>query len=310
MNKTDRLLAIVLRLQAKGKQRAEDLAEFFETSKRTIYRDIQALCEAGVPIVAMTGQGYALAQGYFLPPVTFNSEEAIMLMLGSAFVADNFEANYRHNAQSAALKLESVLPETVRQEVNRLRQRLHFISIVAESSPRYLPDLRRAVLESISVQFNYFSRNNAETPQQRTVDPYSLLYNHQAWYLVAHDYLRQSIRHFRLDRIEDLTLLPKTFERPDDFQLRVADEGSRTICVKVLFNKKAARWVQESNYFFITNIEEISAGLLVTLHIRREEDLVGWLLSWGENIRVLEPLSLVERLKVTVTQILANHQTY
>src|SRR6266542_843346 len=75
MNRTDRLLAIVLELQAKKQVRAEDLADTFEVTKRTIYRDIQALDESGVPIVAIPGQGYSLVEGYFLPPLTFNTDE-------------------------------------------------------------------------------------------------------------------------------------------------------------------------------------------------------------------------------------------
>ncbi len=74
MNRTDRLLAIVLELQGRGKRRAEDLAETFETSKRTIYRDIQALCETGVPIVSIPGRGYSLVEGYFLPPLSFTTD--------------------------------------------------------------------------------------------------------------------------------------------------------------------------------------------------------------------------------------------
>ena len=109
MNKTDRMLAIVLELQGKGKQRAEDLAATFETSKRTIYRDIQALGQAGVPLVSTPGQGYALMKGYFLPPLSFTTEEAIMLLLGSDYMAQNFDAQYRAAAESAGRKIESVL---------------------------------------------------------------------------------------------------------------------------------------------------------------------------------------------------------
>jgi len=69
MNRTDRLLAIVLELQGKGRQRAEDLAATFETSKRTIYRDIQALGEAGVPLISVPGRGYSLMKGYFFTPI-------------------------------------------------------------------------------------------------------------------------------------------------------------------------------------------------------------------------------------------------
>src|SRR5205085_338325 len=121
MNRTDRLLAIVLELQRNGAQRAEDLAATFETSKRTIYRDVQALCESGVPVVAQAGVGYSLVEGYFLPPVSFSTDEATMLLLGSKLVADHFDAQYGEVSQSASRKIEAVLSEKMRGEVNYLR---------------------------------------------------------------------------------------------------------------------------------------------------------------------------------------------
>src|ERR1700738_4291025 len=127
MNKTDRLLAIVLELQRKGRQRAEDLADTFETSKRTIYRDILALCEAGVPVVSIPGQGYSLMKGYFLPPLSFTTEEATMLLLGSDFMARNFDAQYRLAAESANRKIESVLPEALHSDVHYLQSNIRFI---------------------------------------------------------------------------------------------------------------------------------------------------------------------------------------
>ena len=76
MNRTDRLLAIVLELQTRNRLRAQDLASTFEISKRTVYRDIQSLAEIGVPVVSIPGQGYSLVEGYFLPPVRFTPDEA------------------------------------------------------------------------------------------------------------------------------------------------------------------------------------------------------------------------------------------
>src|ERR1700693_442372 len=121
MNKTDRLLAIVLELQGKGRQRAEDLAATFETSKRTIYRDMLALGEAGVPIVSVPGQGYSLMKGYFLPPLSFTTDEATMLLLGSDYMAQNFDAQYRIAALSASRKIEGVLPDKLSDEVHYLQ---------------------------------------------------------------------------------------------------------------------------------------------------------------------------------------------
>ena len=101
MNRTDRLLAIVLELQARKQVRAEDLAATFEVSKRTIYRDMEALSESGVPLVSVPGQGYSLMEGYFLPPLSFTPDEATLLLLGNHFVAENFDAHYQKVARSA-----------------------------------------------------------------------------------------------------------------------------------------------------------------------------------------------------------------
>src|SRR5215468_2276795 len=126
MNRTDRLLAIVLEIQAKKQVRAEDLAATFEVTVRTIYRDIAALSESGVPVVAIPGQGYSLVEGYFLPPLTFSSDEAILL-LGADSVAQNFDAQYRDAAQSANHKIVAVLPDKLRQEVEYLQNSIRFV---------------------------------------------------------------------------------------------------------------------------------------------------------------------------------------
>src|SRR5207302_10656001 len=127
MNRTDRLLAIILELQGKGRQRAEDLAETFETSKRTIYRDIQALGEAGVPIVSIPGLGYSLMKGYFLPPLSFTTDEATMLILGSDLMAQSFDAQYRSAALSASRTIEIVISVKMREEVRFLLCRFRFV---------------------------------------------------------------------------------------------------------------------------------------------------------------------------------------
>src|SRR3954453_18210148 len=116
MNRTDRLLGLLLELQRVRKVRAEDLAAKFETSRRTIYRDIQALSETGVPIVAQPGHGYSLMDGYFLPPLTFTGEEATMLLFGIGLIAGHFDAQYRQAAHAAAGKIEAVLSGPLRDE--------------------------------------------------------------------------------------------------------------------------------------------------------------------------------------------------
>ena len=313
MNRTDRLLAIVLELQAKGWQRAEDLAAHFEITKRTVYRDMQALSEAGVPVVSVPGQGYRLAEGYFLPPLAFTSDEAVMLLLGADFVAQNFDAEYRAAALAAARKIEAVLPEQRLAAVRDLQRGIRFIAETDGSAAdqRWLPALRRAILQRRTVRFEYHARASGEPggSRPRQADPYGLAHVSGAWYLVAFDHLRRGLRHFRLDRIETLAVLDRTFQRPPGFQLDLSNPADeRPVVVRALFSPAVARWVQEDRNFFTVAEETHPGGLLVTLRARQERDVLQWLLGWGAQVRVLEPASLRAQIAREAEAVLKNHR--
>jgi predicted DNA-binding transcriptional regulator YafY len=315
MNRTDRLLAIVLELQARGRQRAEDLAATFETSKRTIYRDIQALGEAGVPLISVPGRGYALMKGYFLPPLSFNSEEATMLLLGSGMMAQSFDAQYRLAAQSASRKIAGVLPEQLRAEVEYLQTAIRFIaSNLPEESQEKLSQLRRAIIDRVTVRFVYHTRHRPrgeDEPRMREADPYALVCIRNVWYLSAYCHLRQAMRHFRFDRMEQLEVLSRTFQRLPGVSLepRQRDEPGGLLA-RVLFDHEVARWVREAPSFHTVCEEETSEGLLVTLKIRQESEILQWLLSWGRHVRVLEPEALCQRHAEEAESILAQYVSH
>jgi len=315
MNRTDRLLAIVLELQGKGRQRAEDLAATFETSKRTIYRDIQALGEAGVPLVSVPGQGYSLMKGYFLPPLSFSTDEATMLLLGSDYMAQNFDAQYRGAAQSASRKIEGVLPEKLREEVHYLQNSIRFITagtVENKAETEMLRQLRRAIIERITVRFRYHTRYAASGHSEqhtREANPYGLIHSLNAWHLVAYCHLRHDIRNFRLDRVERLELLPQTFQRPNDFKMQENRRVEQNdIVVRARFDKEVARWVRESRSYYTIAEEEDAAGLLVTLKVRQENEILQWLLSWGQHVQVLEPASLRQSIAREAREMLRDHQ--
>ncbi len=311
MNRTDRLLAIVLELQAKKQVRAEDLAATFEVTKRTIYRDMLALDESGVPIVAIPGQGYSLVEGYFLPPLTFSSDEAIMLLLGTDFVGQNFDSQYRSAAQSAGQKIVTVLPDKLRQEVEYLESSIRFVALNGPFAPETLQLLRRAIIQRRTVRFAYHSRPRDLQPSeasQRETDPYALVHVGNVWMLVAHCHLRHDTRYFRLDRMEDIVILDKLFTRPPDFKIQRRKENDRMITVQALFDHDTARWVQESPSYFQVSAAEHPDGLLITLTISQPGDILNWLLSWGSHVRVLEPEFLREILSREAAVMLKNHQ--
>ena len=310
MNKTDRLLAIVLELQRRGQLRAEDLAETFERSPRTIYRDILALGEAGVPILAVPGHGYSLMEGYFLPPLSFTTEEAMMVLLGSDSMARNFDAQYRAAAESAVRKIESVLPERLREDVQYLQSNIRVIGRGTDGETKQhelLQTLRRALLDRHTIRFCYHARHSGGS-LVREADPYGLAYVRNAWYLAAYCHLRQEIHPFRLDRMEKLEVLSSTFTRPATFWAALEQKNqARTMTVRVLFGWEIARWVREERSYYVTAEEETSDGLLVTLTVRQESEILQWLLSWGSQCRVVEPDSLRAHLAEEARAMLQNY---
>lgn len=313
MNRTDRLLAIMLELQRKGSRRAEDLAATFETSKRTIYRDIQALCESGVPVVSRAGVGYSLVEGYFLPPVSFSADEATMLLLGGDFAAQNFDDQYRAAAASASRKIEAVLSEKLRGEVNYLRDSIAFVApetLSSGESAAFLPQLRRAIIERRTISFGYHTRYSLDGNDARTTreaDPYAMLHYGYAWYLIGHCHLRGEIRNFRLDRMTGLRLQDKAFHRPPNFKLEKPVDDQRNLKIVALFSPEAAPWVRESRSYYIDSMEEVVDGLLVTMRARVENEVFQWLFGWGSQVRILEPESLRLRLMTEAGKILENY---
>jgi predicted DNA-binding transcriptional regulator YafY len=311
MNRTDRLLAIVLELQARRWARADDLAATFEVNRRTIYRDMLALGESGVPVVSVPGRGYSLVEGYFLPPLTFSTDEAVLLVLGAGVVAQSFDEQYRGAAHTAAQKIVAVLPEARRQEVASLQRRIQFIARSGTLALETLGRVRQAILERHTVRFRYHARyrdGRASAPDPREADPYALVHIGGAWIMVAYCHLRQAERRFRLDRMEDVALLEATFAPPERFTLRREPDTDRTLLVRALFDHETARWADEAPSYFQVAREERADGVLVTLAVRQPGEVLNWLLGWGARVRVLEPESVRTLVAREAEAILARHQ--
>jgi predicted DNA-binding transcriptional regulator YafY len=315
MNRTDRLLAIVLELQRRRRSycRAEDLATHFEVSKRTIYRDIQALCEAGVPIVAADRQGYALVDGYFLPPLHLTTDEALILALGSDVMATNFDNDYRTAAQSAYRKIDAVLGASLRSQVDHLKQGLRFSATQSLEARELniLRLLREAVAAHRQIRIRYVRQDvEAAEPIQteRVVEPHQLTRLANDWYLAGYCHLRQATRVFRLARIDQVTVLDCTFD-PAEHRVGQHDQcTSEPLFVQVLFHPEIARSVREPPQCMLLEQEETAEGVQMTLLAQSDQDIVRWLLSWGGDVRVVEPVWLQALLLSHAEQMLRNYR--
>ncbi|WP_424952184.1 helix-turn-helix transcriptional regulator [Deinococcus sp.] len=291
MNRTDRLLALVLELRESRWTRAEELAAQFGISIRTVYRDVLALNEAGVPVLSVPGQGYRLMEGYFLPPLHLTEAEALMLAFGLDAVQGVFDAEYALAVGSAARKLMAALPEERRQQVEALREHIRLIWTDVDGTPETLRTLRTALLARRAVRFRYHSPQGVS---ERHADPHGLVRLNGVWMLAAHDRGRAARRTFRLDRMEALALTGIPVEsEPVAFGVQ-PPEDRRAVQVRLLFPAEAERRVRERPNFHQVAAAQTAAGYQVTLRVRGVAELLPWVLSWGAQVKVLEPPELAE----------------
>ena len=309
MNRTDRLMATLLELQARGELRAEDLARRFEVSVRTVYRDLDALAEGGVPIAAAPGRGYWLMDGYFLPPLSFTADEAATLALGGAFVRGRVDPELRRAADEALRKLDAVLPSDRRAAVDRWRREIRFPTEDRATVPdgTLLADLRTVIRARAVLRILYHAPRRPD-PEPREVEPVSLAYVLGAWHLTAYCRLRRAPRIFRLDRIDRWDRQPERFELGERHRIEAHEdrlEGFPEARVRV--DPAVERWVRERQPFPFLREEAADGGPVFVYALRDERELVPWLLGWGAAVEVLEPEGLRERLAAEARAILARY---
>lgn len=206
-----RLLAMLTSLQTKRMVTAPELARRFSVSVRTIYRDIRALEQAGVPIGTQEGKGYFLADGYRLPPVQFSEEEANAIVTVEQLALHNKDSQLALHYGDAVQKLKAVLTTDVRDKANLLTDRLKIYgNSQRERTSSCLTTLQKALTGHTPVRLAYRSLSQLQTV--REVEPFAILLSSEAdWLLVAWCHLRQAYRVFRVDHIERITALPATF---------------------------------------------------------------------------------------------------
>jgi predicted DNA-binding transcriptional regulator YafY len=314
MNRIDRLLGLILTLQGGRRLTAAALAERFEVSARTVYRDLEALAELGVPIVATPGRGYALAPGYHLPPVMFTAAEASTLALAGGLFRHFVAHEGRAALETALRKVDAVLPEETREQVAETRRRVCLISWPHRAAPLdgALPRLiQQAITERRRLAVTYHARSTAETAE-RTIDPYALVYYAGDWHLLGYCHGRAGVRQFRLSRMEAPRLLPDRFVMPAEADAQAfwanSTHGRTGDCVaEVRFSDTVTRWVRERRHYAWESEEETPAGLRATLRVDRWEELLPWLLGWGGDVEVLAPPELRARVAEEARRMLAQH---
>ncbi len=315
MLKLDRLLAIVLMLHSKRLLRASDLSEHFGVSLRTIYRDVNTLCEAGVPIASEAGVGYSLVKGYTLPPVMFSNEEASSIVIAAEFLRKmSANTDLVKSSSSAVAKIMSIVPDDLKERIHQVQSTTAVLVSSPSNAqqvalPTVFSDLQQAIAERRCVQIHYQTADLKSST--RTIEPLGLVYYGNYWHCIAFCRMRKDMRDFRTDRFASMELCDERFAARPQFNipdfLKQQYPNEPAITVRVRFEHSAARYVSNKHYYGFVREDKVEKGVEITFLTPSLQHIGRWLFGYGDRIEILEPTELRDLFRVFATAILHKH---
>jgi predicted DNA-binding transcriptional regulator YafY len=189
MNRIDRLTAILIQLQSKRIVKAQEIADKYNLSLRTVYRDIRALDEAGVPIIGEAGIGYSIMEGYRLPPVMFTKEEATAFLTAEKLVEKLTDISTKKDYGTAMLKVKAVLRLAEKDWLEDMEQHIEVIEnqyVPKRSNDTiHLQNVLQSIAQKNVLELDYFANHNQQQ-SSRNVEPVGIYYLGEHWYMVAY----------------------------------------------------------------------------------------------------------------------------
>jgi predicted DNA-binding transcriptional regulator YafY len=314
MNRIDRLTAILIQLQTKKIVKAEEISDRFEISLRTVYRDVKALMEAGVPIGSEAGKGYFIVDGYHLPPVMFNQEEASAMLTAGKLVEKMTDDSIRKAYESALLKIKSVLNDAEKDHLENLQSSIQVWRLPdqpTEYPNEFMADITKAVSHKYVLRMGYFS-GKTEEHTQRDVEPIGIVHYSGRWHMIAWCRLRNGYRDFRVDTIKTLKNTGESFDSRNLFTLQEyfqsLMEAHRDMeKVSVLFNKSIAKYLRNAKYYYgFVSEEDLDDSVRMTFLVANFNYFCRWLLTYGTEVDIEGP----EKLKETMDNLIEELTTH
>lgn len=346
MKRFDRITSLLLLFQTRSVLTARFLAEHFNVTERTIYRDIRTLENAGVPIGAEAGVGYFLDKGYHLPPVSFTCDEAASLLLGEKLLVSSLDTASLQDYQQALNKVKAVIASSDKDYLNSFDADIavlptgshfpiddnhlnqhekqppldrpdnpqHSDSIQAQGAPhsgdRWLRECRNALVRRQVIKIDYTALSSRHQTQ-RIIEPIGLFYYSWHWHLIAWCRMRESYRDFRLDRIQSFTPQTEQFSRHSRLTLQQylneQPKQDELLSVELLFGFESARFVGEQRYMFgFIGEEPHEHGVKMQFLTHIPQYMARWLLQYTHDVEVISGDPIKESLRCFSAQLTAH----
>ncbi len=302
MNRFDRIIAIFIQLQSKRVVTAQEIADRFEVSLRTIYRDIRSLEEAGLPIVSEVGVGYSMMDGYRLPPVMFSKEEALTFITAEKLMDRFTDYSLNKDYKAAMYKIRAVLRSAEKDYIEEVE------SQIAVLPNTYLPENNKiplqAILKSITdktvLRIDYFA-NHSQEHSERSVEPVGVFHLGENWHLIAYCLLRKDYRDFRLDRISKIQATSQSFQKNhpplQSFLDKFAHE-KELVEIVVRVRKDMYKHMGDQKYYHGFMSQELRDDVVEMNFLSGSvEGFARWYMVFGDIAEIVKPESVKNKVR-------------
>jgi proteasome accessory factor B len=298
----------VLKLLQTGRPNVETLAQSCQVSRRTIFRDLDMLRKAGIPILFDPHQQrYYLAGSFFLPPTHFTAEEALALITLCYDMGENEQLPFFHAARKAALKIIGALPEDILSRIKTLGGALKLRtepSNPLHEAKAYFDMLLESHLRNRAVRIEYKGPLDDE-PFSTMLHPYQVLFSRRSWYVIGRSSLHREVRTFHVGRIRNIEMTDQAYEIPKGFSLErylrnawhLIPESVPDEKVHLLFEPLVAQNVAEVKWHKTQRCEWREDGRLdFFVTVSGLKEISWWILGYGDQVEVIAPESLRIRI--------------
>lgn len=314
--RVQRLLQIVTLVQSgKAGLNAKELAKATEATERSIYRDLDVLWNAGVPIeFDRKRKGYAMGESFFMPPVSLAFEEALALIAMAEQVGGKAQVPHLKAGAMAAQKLRSQLAPGIRDQLSKTTE--HVAIKLAPTSENDnegdFEKVHRAIEQRRELEVDYVSAKGTGDKPFR-LKPYALFFNLRAWYVIGFSTRHNEVRSFKLSRFTVLKPTIVSYEIPKTWSLEKhlgnawrMIRGNRTYDVELVFTGDFAETIEETKWHRTQKTELLENGdLRFTVTVDGLDEIVWWILSMGPSVKVVKPEELAGRVKKLAEEIVA-----
>jgi len=304
-------MKLILMLQESNKRITVDkLAETFGVSRRTIFRDLNALSEINVPVTWEQYSGYGIMPGYKVPPLMFTSKELATIMVGLNFVKSQIDQTLVEDAKGVELKIKNVLPDDLKNFMDSLADRtvvdpfLHFGIEKKKGGNWYL--ISSAISQNKTIHFNYQALGKTRK-NDRTIDPYLLVFYRDHWNVIGFSKKRDDIRNFLLDRMAEIKISDQKFDLKTEIDVEALifrSAGSEHL-IEVLVDKSACRRFKANLPAKIfKEVGDKGKKIKFQFYFDNLDYINEWLLQFGFKLKVVSPDELLNKREVILKKMM------